>query len=100
MQGYPKSGDPYYHHASTLVNVVLRRWRTRRLRADNTSAIVVMIDPPGTPVHEALNKIATLANQTRNRNQKFCARAYLRVNSYLYQVALTSVCFVFLFRCK
>lgn len=80
LQGYPKSGDPYYHHASTLVNIVLRRWRSRRLRADNTSAIVVMIDPPGPSVHQSLNKIATLAQQTRNRGQKFCARAYLKVS--------------------
>lgn len=91
-QGYPKSGNPYYHHASTLVNIVLRRWRVRNLRADNTSAIVVMIDPPGPTVQEAVEKFTKLSAQIRNSGERFCARTYLKVRDRKYKKRISRFC--------
>ncbi|KAF6033433.1 hypothetical protein EB796_008259 [Bugula neritina] len=79
-KGHPVSGDPYYHHASSLVNLVLRRWRSRQLRADNTSAIVVMIDPPGHPVQETLARLSALSAKTREEKKQFCASSYMTEN--------------------
>ncbi|KAF6033404.1 hypothetical protein EB796_008286 [Bugula neritina] len=76
-KGHPVSGDPYYHHASNLVNLVLRRWCSRQLRADNTSAIVVMIDPPGHPVQETLPRLSVLSAKTREEKKQFCASSYM-----------------------
>ena len=61
------------------MNLVLRRWRGRNLRADNTSAIVVMIDPMGPNVCKSIEKMAALADDTRAKGKKFCARTHNKV---------------------
>ncbi|XP_013412127.1 protein phosphatase 1D [Lingula anatina] len=42
--------------ACTLVNTAIDKWRKRSLRADNTSCVVVLIDPPGFSRQEYLKK--------------------------------------------
>ena len=64
------------------MNLVLRRWRGRNLRADNTSAIVVMIDPMGPNVCKSIEKMAALADDTRAKGKKFCARTHNKVGYY------------------
>lgn len=37
-----------------LVDKALEQWSTTRMRADNTSVVIIMIDPPGPPKREVL----------------------------------------------
>lgn len=41
-----------------LVDKALERWSTRRMRADNTSVVIVMLDPPGPPKRDVLKSSA------------------------------------------
>lgn len=42
-----------------LVDKALERWSTRKMRADNTSVVIVMLDPPGPPKRDVLKSSAT-----------------------------------------
>lgn len=41
-----------------LVDKALERWSTRKMRADNTSVVIVMLDPPGPPKRDVLKSSA------------------------------------------
>lgn len=40
--------------SKSLVDRALDRWSSTRLRADNTSVVTLMLDPPG-PTHSEVN---------------------------------------------
>lgn len=46
-----------------LVDKAIERWNGNNLRADNTSVVTVMLDPPGTPKAEILMRQRELAQQ-------------------------------------
>lgn len=41
-----------------LVDKALERWSTRKMRADNTSVVIIMLDPPGPPKRDVLKSSA------------------------------------------
>lgn len=46
-----------------LVDMAVDRWRSCKLRADNTSVVVVMLDPPGPPRAQVLRRQRDAAKQ-------------------------------------
>ena len=40
-----------------MVDIALDRWKSFKLRADNTSIVTVMLDPPGPPRAQVLKRI-------------------------------------------
>lgn len=40
-----------------LVDEAIEKWRVSRTRADNTSVVTLLIDPPGPPPRPKVNKI-------------------------------------------
>lgn len=40
--------------SKSLVDKALERWSTKKMRADNTSVVIIMLDPPGPPKREVL----------------------------------------------
>lgn len=45
--------------SKNLVDKALERWSTRKMRADNTSVVIIMLDPPGPPKRDVLKSSAT-----------------------------------------
>ena len=45
----PTGGSAWLNPSKRLVDQAINRWNTCRLRADNTSIVTVMLDPPGPP---------------------------------------------------
>lgn len=45
--------------SKNLVDKALERWSTRKMRADNTSVVIIMFDPPGPPKRELLKSSAS-----------------------------------------
>jgi len=90
LQKHPTVGNPYYHPASTLVHLVLRKWHARNLRADNTSAVVVMIDPVGEAVPDALEQLQQNRDLIYKDRNEFCASEFAQV-SLEYHKWLTGV---------
>lgn len=41
-----------------LVDKALERWSTRKMRADNTSVVIIMLDPPGPPKRDVIKSSA------------------------------------------
>jgi len=54
-----------------LVDQAVERWRVCKLRADNTSVVVVMLDPPGPPRAQVLKKQRE-ANRGTIQTKKAC----------------------------
>jgi len=57
----PEAGHTWKNPAKTLVDSALNRWRTYELRADNTTTVVVLLDPPGPPRAQVLKRQRQLA---------------------------------------
>lgn len=45
--------------SKNLVDKALERWSTTRMRADNTSVVIIMLDPPGPPKRDVLRSCST-----------------------------------------
>ena len=59
------SGDRQWINPSKrLVDKAVDRWNTNNLRADNTSVVTVMLDPPGPPRAQVLKKQRELMAST------------------------------------
>jgi len=52
----PDAGHTWQNPSKRLVDIAVERWRTYKLRADNTSVVVVMLDPPGPPRAQVLRR--------------------------------------------
>jgi len=57
----PEAGHTWKNPAKQLVESALDRWRTYELRADNTTTVVVLLDPPGPPRAQVLKRQRQLA---------------------------------------
>lgn len=57
----PEAGHTWKNPAKSLVDSALDRWRTYELRADNTTTVVVLLDPPGPPRAQVLKRQRQLA---------------------------------------
>lgn len=51
---YAGNDGNWANPSKCLVDKALEQWSTTRMRADNTSVVIVMIDPPGPPKREVL----------------------------------------------
>merc|ERR1719450_2094138 len=49
-------GHQWQNPSKKLVDLAVERWRACKLRADNTSVVVVMLDPPGPPRAQVLRR--------------------------------------------
>ena len=66
---YSKGGHTWINPSKRLVDLALDRWNMCRLRADNTSIVTVMLDPPGPPRAQVLRRLHGLQsplNQLQN----------------------------------
>jgi len=52
----PDRGPAWVNPSKRLVDNAINRWKTCNLRADNTSIVTVMLDPPGPPRAQVLRK--------------------------------------------
>jgi len=50
------AGGQWLNPSKQLVDQAVERWRACKLRADNTSVVVVMLDPPGPPRAQVLRR--------------------------------------------
>ena len=53
----PQGGHTWVNPSKKLVDLSIDRWNTCNLRADNTSVVTVMLDPPGPPRAQVLRKM-------------------------------------------
>jgi len=58
----PNAGHTWINPSKKLVDLAINRWTSCNLRADNSSVVTVMLDPPGPPRAQVLRKLHT--NQT------------------------------------
>ena len=52
----PQGGHTWINPSKKLVDAAIDRWNSCNLRADNTSVVTVMLDPPGPPRAQVLRK--------------------------------------------
>jgi len=52
----PTGGHTWINPSKKLVDMGVDRWKQCKLRADNTSVVVVMLDPPGPPRAQVLRR--------------------------------------------
>jgi len=52
----PQGGHTWVNPSKKLVDMGVERWKQCKLRADNTSVVVVMLDPPGPPRAQVLRR--------------------------------------------
>ena len=52
----PQGGHTWINPSKKLVDLAIDRWTSCNLRADNTSVVTVMLDPPGPPRAQVLRK--------------------------------------------
>ena len=50
-------GHTWVNPSKRLVDIALDRWKSFKLRADNTSIVTVMLDPPGPPRAQVLRRL-------------------------------------------
>ena len=61
----PTSGRQWINPSKYLVDRAIERWQGNNLRADNTSIVTVMLDPPGPPRAQVLKRQRELAMLNR-----------------------------------
>ena len=71
LQG--ESGDKKWLNPSKqLVDLAVNRWKECKLRADNTSVVVVMLDPPGPPRAQVLRNQRDAAKGIQKPKKQPC----------------------------
>lgn len=58
-----EGGCDWKNPSKLLVNEALERWSRSNMKADNTSVIVIMLDPPGPPKRDVLRSMRTTIQQ-------------------------------------
>ena len=58
----PHGGHTWVNPSKKLVDLAIDRWNYNNLRADNTSVVTVMLDPPGPPRAQVLYNIFLIKN--------------------------------------
>lgn len=56
---YHGGSKDWTNPSKCLVDKALERWSTRKMRADNTSVVIIMLDPPGPPKRDVLKSSPT-----------------------------------------
>lgn len=51
---FDSSSCEWLNPSKALVDKALERWSTRKMRADNTSVVIIMFDPPGPPKRDVI----------------------------------------------
>lgn len=59
-------GHTWVNPSKRLVDIALDRWKSFKLRADNTSIVTVMLDPPGPPRAQVLKRIYSVQTHKAN----------------------------------
>ena len=62
-------GHQWQNPSKKLVDLAVDRWRVCKLRADNTSVVVVMLDPPGPPRAQVLRRQRDAAKSAQPKKQ-------------------------------
>jgi len=62
-------GHQWQNPSKKLVDLAVDRWRVCKLRADNTSVVVVMLDPPGPPRAQVLRRQRDAATSAQPKKQ-------------------------------
>ena len=63
---YFSGGHTWVNPSKRLVDIALDRWKSFKLRADNTSIVTVMLDPPGPPRAQVLKRIYSVQTPKTN----------------------------------
>lgn len=69
LDGTGSSGHQWQNPSKKLVDLAVDRWRVCKLRADNTSVVVVMLDPPGPPRAQVLKRQRDAAKGVQPKKQ-------------------------------
>ena len=56
-----EGGREWKNPSKSLVNEALERWSRSNMKADNTSVVIVMLDPPGPPKRDVIKTMKTLS---------------------------------------
>ena len=64
----PHGGHTWVNPSKKLVDLAIDRWNVNNLRADNTSVVTVMLDPPGPPRAQVLTVIYLWIRFLKNRS--------------------------------
>jgi len=65
-------GHQWQNPSKKLVDLAVDRWRVCKLRADNTSVVVVMLDPPGPPRAQVLRRQRDAAKGVGQPKKQAC----------------------------
>jgi len=65
----PTATRQWINPSKRLVDKAIEKWNGNNLRADNTSVVTVMLDPPGPPRAQVLKRQRELAQQMSGSNQ-------------------------------
>ncbi|XP_050068481.1 lateral signaling target protein 2 homolog [Anopheles maculipalpis] len=52
-----EGGNEWKNPSKLLVNEALERWSRSNMKADNTSVVIIMLDPPGPPKRDVLKSV-------------------------------------------
>ena len=77
---YPSSGRQWINPSKRLVDRAIERWNQQNLRADNTSVVTVMLDPPGPPRAQVLKRQRELAQLNQGRSGNMFPRSSINAN--------------------
>jgi len=66
------SGGQWLNPSKQLVDQAVERWKSCKLRADNTSIVVVMLDPPGPPRAQVLRRQRDAAKGLHQPKKQAC----------------------------
>jgi len=66
------AGGQWLNPSKQLVDQAVDRWRACKLRADNTSVVVVMLDPPGPPRAQVLRRQRDAAKGLHQPKKQAC----------------------------
>jgi len=69
LEGNGNSGHQWQNPSKRLVDLAVERWKVCKLRADNTSVVVVMLDPPGPPRAQVLRRQRDTAKGMQPKKQ-------------------------------
>ena len=76
---YPSSGRQWINPSKRLVDRAIERWNQQNLRADNTSVVTVMLDPPGPPRAQVLKRQRELAQLNQGRSGNFFVTIIIQI---------------------
>uniref|UniRef100_A0A182ND45 PPM-type phosphatase domain-containing protein n=1 Tax=Anopheles dirus TaxID=7168 RepID=A0A182ND45_9DIPT len=61
-----EGGSEWRNPSKLLVNEALERWSRSNMKADNTSVVIIMLDPPGPPKRDVLKSVKDTIEHAAN----------------------------------